>query len=112
RQVVGSDCLISGSFDLHGNISRRVVEQIDIMSAYRTAPHIDAVETRQKALSLLVHCLQNNLRPMRAWVQIPVVLPGERTSTEWEPGKSVYASLAKSDTVPGVLDASLWVGYV
>lgn len=112
RQVVGSDCLISGSFDLHGNISRRVVEQINIMSAYRTAPHIDAVETRQKALSLLVHCLQNSLRPMRAWVQIPVVLPGERTSTEWEPGKNVYASLAKSDTIPGVLDASLWVGYV
>lgn len=112
RKTVGGDCLISASFDLHGNISRRVVEQIDMMSVYRTAPHVDVVETRHKALSLLVHCLQNHVRPKRAWVQIPVVLPGERTSTEWEPGASVYASLAESDPVPGVLDASLLVGYV
>jgi microcystin degradation protein MlrC len=112
RQTVGGDCLISASFDLHGNISRRVVEQIDMLSAYRTAPHVDTVETRQKALSMLIHCLKQRVRPMRAWVQIPVVLPGERTSTEWEPGASVYASLSESDPLAGVLDASLLVGYV
>ena len=52
------------------------------------------------------------IRPLRAWVRIPVILPGERTSTLVEPGKSVYASLHESDLVPGILDASLWVGYV
>lgn len=112
RQAVGSNCLISASFDLHGNISPREMENLDMMSAYRTAPHVDFIETRCKALSLLIHCLEHDIRPMRAWVQIPVVLPGERTSTEWEPGASVYASLAESDPVPGVLDASLLVGYV
>ncbi len=49
---------------------------------------------------------------MRAWTRIPVILPGERTSTLVEPGKTVYARLTESDPVPGVLDASLWVGYV
>jgi microcystin degradation protein MlrC len=39
-------------------------------------------------------------------------MPGEKTSTEWEPGAGVYASLAESDPIPGVLDASLLVGYV
>jgi microcystin degradation protein MlrC len=45
-------------------------------------------------------------------VRIPVILPGERTSTLVEPGRSLYASLAESDAAPGVIDASLWVGYV
>ena len=112
REVVGRDCLVSASFDLHGNISRREMENLDMMTAYRTAPHVDVVETRHKAVSMLIHCLKNGVRPLRAWVQIPVVLPGEKTSTEWEPGNSVYASLAESDPVSGVLDASLLVGYV
>src|SRR5690606_7106943 len=89
RILVGRDCLISASFDLHGNISRREMENLDMMTAYRTAPHVDAEETRHKAVSMLVHCLNNGIRPMRAWVQIPVVLPGEKTSTEWEPGASL-----------------------
>lgn len=112
REVVGQECLISASFDLHGNLSQRVVENLNMMSAYRTAPHVDVIETRRKALSLLIGCLEHHQRPMRAWVQIPVVLPGEKTSTEWEPGSSIYASLAESDPIPGVMDASLLVGYV
>jgi microcystin degradation protein MlrC len=112
REVVGVDCPIAVSFDLHGNISQRVVENLDVMSAYRTAPHVDVVETRRKAITLLMKCLTSGVRPMRAWVQIPLVLPGEKTSTEWEPGASVYALLAESDPLPGVWDASLLVGYV
>jgi microcystin degradation protein MlrC len=112
REVVGEACPIAVSFDLHGNISQRVIENLDVMSAYRTAPHVDVVETRRKAITLLMNCLTSGTRPMRAWVQIPVVLPGEKTSTEWEPGASVYASLAESDPLPGVWDASLLVGYV
>ena len=112
RQVVGDDCLISASFDLHGNLSPREMQNLDMLSAYRTAPHVDVVETRRRALSLLLACLRDGIRPMRAWVRIPVVLPGERTSTEWEPGASVYRALSESDSDPGVLDASLLVGYV
>lgn len=112
RAVVGEDCLISASYDLHGNVSQRVVENLNMMSAFRTAPHVDVVETRQKALSLLIYCLNEGIRPARAWVRIPLVLPGEKTSTEWEPGLSVYGGLAESDPVEGVLDASLLVGYV
>lgn len=112
RRVVGQDCLISASFDLHGNLSARVVDHLDMLTAYRTAPHVDVIETREKAVALLVRCLREGLRPQRAWVRIPVALPGERTSTEWEPGASVYAFLSEVDPVPGVLDASLLVGYV
>lgn len=112
RQLVGPECLISAGMDLHGNVSAALVELVDMFTAYRLAPHDDVLQTREKACANLVHCLDRGARPMRAWVRIPVILPGERTSTLVEPGKSVYASLSASDPVPGVLDASLWVGYV
>jgi microcystin degradation protein MlrC len=112
RAIVGPDCLIAASYDLHGNISRHAAETLDMLTAYRTAPHVDVLETRHKALGMLVGCLERGLRPARSWVAVPVVLPGEKTSTEWAPGDRLYAALTESDGAPGVLDASLLVGYV
>jgi microcystin degradation protein MlrC len=112
RNIVGPGCLISAGMDLHGNVSARLVELVDLFTAYRLAPHDDVLRTREKACAQLLHCLDRQIRPLRAWARIPVILPGERTSTLVEPGKSVYASLQESDPVPGILDASLWVGYV
>lgn len=112
REVVGPNCLIAASYDLHGNISQRIIDTLDILSAYRTAPHVDTLETRTKTFDMLVHCLKNNIRPKLVWVSVPVILPGERTSTEYEPTSSLYASLKEIDPTPGILDASLLVGYV
>jgi microcystin degradation protein MlrC len=112
RQVVGVDCLISASYDLHGNLSRRIIDNIDMLSAYRTAPHIDVQETMQRACEMLLHCTTKRIRPILVWAPVPVLLPGERTSTEDQPAKGLYAQLAPRNAKPGVLDASLLVGYV
>ena len=112
RAVVGEACIVSTSYDLHGNVSDRVVEAIDSFSAYRTAPHIDMLETRQRAVNMLLRALQTGERPRVVCAPIPVLMPGERSSTDDEPAKRLYASLPVIDATPGVWDASLMVGYV
>ena len=112
RQLVGRDCLISASYDLHGNVSERIMAQLDLITGYRTAPHIDTLETRERALSLLIRCLRESIRPHKAFVKIPVGLPGEKTSTEWEPGKSIYAAIPGQIDGEAVMDATIQVGYV
>lgn len=112
RKVVGPRCLLSTSYDLHGNVSQRVLDNVDMFSAFRTAPHIDKQETMQRCCSMLLHCLRENVRPSIAWVRTPVLLPGERTSTEWEPGKHLWAQLPSLNARPGIMDVSLLVGYV
>jgi microcystin degradation protein MlrC len=112
RKVVGAQCLLSASYDLHGNVSQRVIDNIDLFSAFRTAPHIDREETMQRACNMLVHCLQENIRPTLVWAPIPVLMPGERSSTEWQPGKRLWAQLPRLNEQPGILDVSLLVGYV
>lgn len=112
REVVGANVLISASFDLHGNISQREVELLDMLTTYRTAPHVDVEQTQHKAVSMLVRSLIQGLLPLRTWLPVPVVLPGEKTSTEWEPGLSLYQALKEVDPVLGVMDASIFVGYV
>jgi len=108
RQVVGDDCLISASYDLHGNLSQRIIDNLNMLSAYRTAPHIDVEETGIRACNLLVHCLEQEVRPVLVWIPIPVLMPGEKSSTEDQPAKRLYAQLEHIDA----MDASLLVGYV
>ncbi|TCN31322.1 M81 family metallopeptidase [Sinorhizobium americanum] len=112
RAVVGPDCPIGVSYDLHGNVSQRIVDQIDIFAAYRTAPHIDTRETMVRAWAMLVDALRTDTRPGVAWAPVPLLLPGERTSTEDEPARRLYGRLPDFDTRHGVLDANLMVGYV
>jgi microcystin degradation protein MlrC len=112
REAVGPDCIVAASYDLHGNVSQRIIDQLDIFAAYRTAPHIDVRETMVRAWSMLVDALKNGRRPGIAWAPVPVLLPGERTSTEDEPIKGLYAVLPELDRRQGILDANLMIGYV
>ncbi|MET9498720.1 M81 family metallopeptidase [Streptomyces sp. NPDC006552] len=107
----GGRPLLSAAMDLHGNVSRRFAEPVDLLTAHRLAPHEDAWETRVRAARNLVRCLREGVRPHRAWVQVPVLLPGEKTSTRLEPAKSLYAALAEIEKKDGILDAAMWVGY-
>ncbi|MBY4608739.1 M81 family metallopeptidase [Rhizobium sp. 9T] len=112
RALVGEQCTVSASYDLHGNVTQRIIDALDIYSTYRTAPHIDVEETMRRSVSMLVRSLKTGVKPVVLWAPIPVVLPGERTSTVDEPAKSLYAMLPEIDAIDGVWDASLMVGYV
>lgn len=112
RAAVGPDVPITASYDLHGNLSLRIIDSLDFYSTYRTAPHIDVEETSRRAVGMLVRHLNTGERAHLLWCPIPVVLPGEKTSTVDEPAKSLYARLPDIDARPGIWDASLMVGYV
>lgn len=111
RAVVGRDCLISAAMDPHGNLSRQLVTALDLATSHRMSPHEDAALTKQRAISNLVDCLDRGIRPLRAWVRVPVLLPGERACTRDEPARGIYARLANIERLPGIIDAAVWIGY-
>jgi microcystin degradation protein MlrC len=111
RAAVGPETLVSASMDLHGNVSRELAAAVDLITCYRMAPHEDAWESRERAARNLVARLRDGGRPLKAWVQVPVLLPGEKTSTRVEPAKGLYGRLPAVEALPGVLDAAIWVGY-
>lgn len=111
RAALGDTALISASMDLHGNVSHRLVRQLDLVTCYRMAPHEDAWETRERAATNLAERLDRGGRPYKAWLHVPVLLPGEKSSTRVEPARSIYAQVSEVEALPGVLDAAVWVGY-
>jgi microcystin degradation protein MlrC len=111
REIVGPDVLVSASMDPHGNVSRQLVDNVDLLTSHRMSPHEDAVLTVARAQANVVHCLDQRIRPQRAWVTVPVLLPGEKACTRDEPAKSLYGSLPGIEALEGVIDAAIWIGY-
>ncbi|MCT4640209.1 MAG: M81 family metallopeptidase [Bacteroidales bacterium] len=113
RAVIGKKTIISTCMDLHGNVSERLAKNLDLITCYRLAPHEDAMESKHRAIETLLERIENGKgKPKyKAWIPVPILLPGEKTSTRVEPGKSLYAKVAPATAQEGVLDASIWVGY-
>ncbi|MGB3150670.1 MAG: M81 family metallopeptidase [Maribacter sp.] len=113
REVIGTDALVSTSMDLHGNVTETLAENTDLITCYRMAPHEDALESKERAIINLLNRLENGKgKPkFKAWVPVPILLPGEKTSTRIEPGKSLYAQIPSVTQQDGVIDAAIWMGY-
>ncbi len=113
RNVIGYKTLISTSMDLHGNVSWRLAQNSDLITCYRMAPHEDAMQTKERAVANLLERLKSGKgKPAyKAWIPVPILLPGEKTSTRIEPGKSLYQQVAPISTQPGIVDAAIWIGY-
>lgn len=111
RGVVGPEALISASMDPHGNMSRQLITALDLATSHRRSPHEDAALTKQRAVTNLVACLDQGVRPRKAWVRVPLLLPGEKASTRDQPARGIYGRLASIERLAGVIDAAVWIGY-
>lgn len=113
REVIGKEPIISTCMDLHGNVSWRLAQNTDLITCYRLAPHEDAMESKKRAVDNLLDRIESGKgKPAyKAWIPVPILLPGEKTSTRIEPGKSLYAKVGPAAQQEGVIDAAIWVGY-
>src|SRR5690606_29159867 len=113
RKVLGTETIISTSMDLHGNVSWDLAQSTDLITCFRMAPHEDRWETKKRALDNLLNRLGNGKgKPAyKAWIPVPILLPGEKTSTRVEPAKSLYALIPPITKKEGVIDAGIWIGY-
>ncbi|TLX77474.1 M81 family metallopeptidase [Labilibacter sediminis] len=113
RKVVGTETMISTCMDLHGNVTPILAKHTDLMTCYRMAPHEDYMISKKRAVDNLLERLESGKgKPAyKAWIPVPILLPGEKTSTRIEPGKSLYAKVEPVAAMQGVIDAAIWVGY-
>lgn len=113
REIVGYDTLISTSMDPHGNVSYELAMETDLITCYRMSPHEDAIESKRRAVTNLIERLESGKgKPLyKSRIKVPILLPGEKTSTRIEPGKSLYGKIDPETKKEGIIDAAIWMGY-
>ena len=91
REIVGPDVPITVGFDLHANVTERIVKATNTISLYQRYPHVDVWETGERAARLCLDIVEGKISPKMAYVQIPMIIPASSYTTETEPFHSLMA---------------------
>jgi len=110
RKIVGDRVPIALALDLHANLTDALVKQVNVISGYRTAPHVDQAETQIRAGKLLLRCVSEKLLPQPIMVRPPLISPGDKVTTTVDPGRLLIRELKATETREGIFWASLFVG--
>jgi microcystin degradation protein MlrC len=82
RKILGEKIPIVVSLDLHGILTARMLQHSDAVVPYHTYPHVDFLETGQRAARILLRVLAGEARPVTARVRIPALVRGDELITE------------------------------
>ncbi|MFP6593500.1 MAG: M81 family metallopeptidase [Dehalococcoidia bacterium] len=111
RQVGGTDTPVVMCLDLHSNITRAMVENVDATVVYRTNPHLDPKARAVEASEILVQTIRGDIKPVQWIEQLPMVINISKQATELEPMKSVMDDVRSVIERPGIISASCGQGY-
>jgi microcystin degradation protein MlrC len=101
RAVVGPDTLIVGTLDLHVNMSDAMVAHTDLLSAYRTYPHVDWADTGRRVARWLDRVLAWG-KPAKAMRRMPFLIPVTAGCSMIAPAKQLYQRLEAIEAETGV----------
>jgi len=102
RAVVGPDVPIVGTLDLHVNMSDAMVAHTNLLSAYRTYPHVDWGDTGRRVAHWLDRVLAWGPKPAKAMRRMPFLIPVTAGCSMISPGKQLYEQLEAIEAETGV----------
>lgn len=111
RELV-PDLPIACALDMHGTITDTMISNANILVGYKTAPHVDIVETGARASELLLLSLREQRPLLTRRSYLPLMVSGEQSETDEAPMNELLPLLAKIESTAGVVSASIFVGFV
>ena len=109
RQIVGPDVPVVATFDLHANVSDRMVDLIDAFIGYRTNPHLDMRERGTEAAAALRELLAGT-KTVRARLRLPIVPPTVTLLTAAGPYAEMI-ELGQRRMSPEIMNVSVMGGF-
>ena len=109
RSLIGPDVPLAASLDLHANVTQAMIDAADVLTIYRTYPHLDMADTGARAHAMLRDIMREG-PPAKAWRQADFLVPLHAQHTGAEPAQTLYRSLTEFDGPPGQL-AEIALGF-
>lgn len=111
RSITGPGLPLVATFDLHANLSPRMVSLATALVGYRTNPHLDQRQRGLEAAELLRRILEGQAEPVQACEHPPLLIANSRQYTSADPAKGLYEDLETVLAWPGILTASVAMGF-
>lgn len=111
RAIVGDETPIVCALDMHATITDRLIDNVDGITGYRTAPHTDVYETGERAASLLLDVVEGDADLVVEWEYLPMLLAGEQSETDAPPMDRLMDRLRSIERRSDVLSAAYFLGF-
>jgi microcystin degradation protein MlrC len=111
RAALGREIPLAVRLDPHANLTEEFANKTDTWACFRTAPHQDQADTLLRTLTLLTRCIRAKRRPHPVFIRLPLLLPGERATTDVEPMRSLLDMAREIERMPGILNAEVLIGF-
>ena len=108
RRILGDAVPIAVGLDLHANITRRKIENADMIRGYHTHPHVDGRETARQVAGMLLATLREEIAPVMSAVKIPMITPAETQLSEEGPLRDLMELTGRQESDPKVLSSSIF----
>jgi microcystin degradation protein MlrC len=109
RRRVGADVPVIMTLDLHGNITRRMVESCTAILGYEQYPHRDTFHTGERAAELILRVCRSEVSPVMACAKLPMLLTAFHGTTDGDaPFGKLMRKAKELEFQPGVLSASMF----
>jgi microcystin degradation protein MlrC len=109
-RAIAPDTPIAVSLDLHANLTGRMVHNCNVITGYKTYPHVDQYESGHLAGSILLRALKGEVRPVMAWGNRPLLAHTLKQNTGESPMKD-FADAATAAQRRGLLAATAFGGF-
>ena len=110
REIVGETWIVT-TLDLHANITAKMADYSDTIIGFDTYPHIDCYERGFEAGQLLFGMNAGKIQPTMAYRQLPLLTAPPAQCTMKAPMTTVVDALHALETKPGVVTATLSMGF-
>ena len=110
REIVGETWTVT-TLDLHANITAKMADYSDVIIGFDTYPHVDCYERGFEAGQLLFGMNEGKIQPTMAYRQLPLLTAPPAQCTMKSPMIGVLNALHALETKPGVVTATLSMGF-
>ena len=98
---------IAVTFDYHTNLSPDTVRLANVITGYKTYPHVDMYEAGRLAGEILVAAMKGKIDPVMAWGSLPLVTSIMRHAPEDGPSGEILSIARDAERRGDVLAATL-----
>ena len=111
RQKLGSKKPIAISLDCHAGITPLMINNTDIITGYRTVPHIDLSRTGKQAAELLYLTMNKSIEPVMYASYKPMIAPAHRQDNDSEPFGTLMDMCEIAEKKEKVLSAAFFPSH-
>jgi microcystin degradation protein MlrC len=110
RQIA-PDLPIAVTFDMHGNITERVVRNCTVLNCYKSYPHTDMYVTGKACADVFMRALRGEVKPVMSYGALPLLAQTLRMGTADFPMREMQQRTRDEENRPDILLASVFGGF-